>query len=694
MNVEYSIEGSVAFIQLRRPPVNSLNLATRGELARALKRAAGDTAVAAVVLWGGPDVFCAGADIVEFAGGVEGQAYAEPSLGHLIDTVESFAKPVIAAIAGTCIGGGLELALGCHYRLLASSAALGLPEIRLGLLPGAGGTQRLPRLIGVAPALAMILSGSPVPAQRAAELGIGRLAGSDLRGAAGAWAREVAGQSLNRVRSLTASPPAGQTLEGYFDGQRAALKRPLLAHRMCIDAVRAAVTMEFDAGIAFERECFRALLQTPESKALQYAFFGDRRARVVDGLPADVIPRNLRSVGVVGAGTMGTGIVLSALAAGFPAVLVDSNAEALGRAAVRIRSDIEAAVAKGRIGAGERDRRIGLLSTSSDYARLGAADLIIEAVFEDLAVKQQVFRELGRIAAPEAVLASNTSTLDIDRIGAPADGADRVIGLHFFSPANVMRLLEIVRGTNTSGETIATALAFARKLDKVAVVARIGDGFIGNRMFEEYLRQAYLLLEEGALPAQVDAVLEGWGMAMGPFAVMDLAGGDIGWAIRKRRAQEPAGRPYSKLPDRVCELGRFGRKSGAGYYRYGADGRRQRDPLIDELVVAYSGEIGLHRRDIPDEEIVARCVLALVNEGARLLSEGIAQRGSDIDVVYRYGYGFPAHRGGPMFYADEQGLGQVLEQMATFRSGTHGELWQPAALLLDAARRGARLSST
>ncbi len=692
MNVLYGTEDRVAFVQLTRPPVNSLDRAARRELIDAIDRAVTDPQVDAIVLWGGPDVFCAGADITEFSRGLDGEAFVEPTLTHVVDTVESSPKPVVAAIAGPCMGGGLELALACHYRLIASSARLALPEIKLGLIPGAGGTQRLPRLIGVAKALSMMLSGDTVSAACAIEFGIGRAVAGDLRMAAAEWTRQIVGKQVLRLRSMTAQVPQGLAEGSYFEGERARVKSALPAPQRCIDAVRAAATIPFDAGIRVERDCFRQLMQSPEAKALRYAFFSDRRAAVIDGLAAKTDSRRIDAVGVVGAGTMGTGIALCALNAGLPTVLIESRPAALAQAVMRMRGHYDGALAKGRLDASERDRQLSLLTTSTDYSALANADLIIEAVFEDMSVKREVFQTLDRVAKPSAILASNTSTLDVERIAAATPRTDLTLGLHFFSPAHVMRLLEVVRTSRTSPGTLVTAMTLAKRLGKTAVVARVCDGFIGNRMFEEYLRQAYFLLDEGATPGQIDGALEKWGMAMGPLAVMDLAGGDIGWAIRKRRSLEQPGRPYSKIPDRLCELGRLGRKTGAGYYRYDAKGTRIQDHKIEDLIVAYSREVGLARRHVPDEEIVARCVLALVNEAARLLAEGIAQRGSDIDVVYRNGYGFPAHRGGPLFYADEVGLAGVIARMESFRQGYHGQFWEPAPLLLDCVQRGARLS--
>lgn len=429
------------------------------------------------------------------------------------------------------------------------------------------------------------------------------------------------------------------------------------------------------------------------ARALQYAAEGDARAATIDDLPAGTQAAAFARLGIVGAGTMGTGIAISALNAGLPTVLVESRADALDAARKRIAATLDGAVKKGRIDAAERDRRLALLSCATTLEALASVDVVIEAVFEDLAVKQGVFRQLDAIVRPGALLASNTSTLDVDLIASATARPADVIGLHFFSPANIMRLLEVIRGRQTSPQALATAMALARRLGKVAVVARVCDGFIGNRMFEEYLRQAYFLLDEGLTPRRVDTALEQWGMAMGPFAVMDLAGGDIGWAIRKRRAVEQPDRPYSHLPDRVCELGRFGRKTGAGWYRYDAEGQRHDDPEITALVAAHAAALGLPQREMSDHEIVARCVLALANEGARIVEEGIAQRASDVDAVYRHGYGFPAHRGGPLYQADERGLAAAVAQMQLYAAGYQGQFWHPAPLILRQLRTGARLSA-
>ena len=684
--------GGVAVITISRPPVNSLNLAARQALLAALHRALEDRDAAAIVIWGGPQIFSAGADIEEFAAGVDGPLYASPALPDLVDVLDAAAKPIVTAIAGACLGGGFEVALACHARVCSVSAKFGLPEVKLGVLPGAGGTQRLPRLIGVEPALQMILSGALVDGRRAQELGIARLVTGDLLAAARNDALALAGKPLPRVSDLTAQLHTGENAERYFEAQRAALKKTLPAALACIEAVKLTLTESLSMGSRREGELFRNLLQTPESKALRYAFFSDRAA----GKPPHTSPgsaeRSIKSAGIVGAGTMGSGIAICCLDAGLPTTLIDATAQAVAAGRARIEAHYEQLKKKGRLDAAAIGERLQRLTTRESYASLYGCDLIIEAVYEDMAVKQQVFRELDRVLRPTAVLASNTSTLDLNLIAGATSRPQDVVGLHFFSPANVMRLLEVVRGKDTSDSTLAAALRFGKSIGKTSVVTGVCDGFIGNRMFEEYLRQAYALVDLGVLPYRIDAVLEDWGMAMGPFAVMDLAGGDIGWAIRKRRQAEHPDRPYSKFPDLVCELKRFGRKTGAGYYAYDASGRRSEDPVITQLATQHARAIGQQRSDVSDQEILERCLFALVNEGAKLLDEGIAERASDIDVVYRNGYGFPPHRGGPLYFADALGLDHILRSMATFRSGYEGWFWEPAPRLVDAARRSVRLT--
>jgi 3-hydroxyacyl-CoA dehydrogenase len=692
MTVQYEIRDRVAAVTIDRAPVNALNLETRQELADRLRAALSAAEVEAIVLWGGPRIFSAGADIEEFAAGCDGPAfYTEPTLPTIVATVDASTKPVVAAIAGACLGGGFELALACHARLCATSARFGLPEVKLGLIPGAGGTQRLPRLIGIEQALHLILSGSTIDANRAGSMGIAQCVEGDLLTAACAHARFLAQQPLGRVSDLPARLAAEEGAKDYFAAQRAALKRALPAPLACIDAVEFALSHTVSAGSRREFELFQDVRQTPESEALRYAFFSDRAAGKQRAAAA---ARPTGRVAIIGSGTMGTGIAICCLDAGLETILTDACRDALGRAHARIEEHYSQLVRKARLDPAVAVDRVHLLSVTDRYDSLGDRDLVIEAVYEDMAVKQAVFRELDRVLPPSAVLASNTSTLDLNEIASVTNRPGAVVGLHFFSPANIMRLLEVVRGRATSGATLATALRFAKTIGKTAVVAAVCDGFIGNRMFEEYLRQAYFLVDQGVLPWRIDAVLERWGMAMGPFAVMDLAGNDIGWAIRKRRALQQPSRPYSTFPDKVCELQRFGRKSGAGYYAYDAGGRRAEDPIITRLAEDHARALGLARNDVPDEEIIERCVLALVNEGGRLLDEDIAERASDLDVVYRNGYGFPGYRGGPLFFADTIGLERVLRSMQTFRAGYAGWFWEPASRLVNAAQRGARLTDS
>ncbi len=694
MTIDYENSRRVALITIRRPPVNSLNLATRHALLAALDRALDDTEVDAIVIWGGPHVFCAGADIEEFAAGLDGATYASPALPTLVDALDAASKPVIAAIAGACLGGGLEVALACHARTCTANARFGLPEVRLGVLPGAGGTQRLPRLIGVEAALQLIVSGALIDAQRAQELGIARVIEGDLLDTARSEALALVGKAIPRVSDLPAQLRAGENAERYFNAQRAALRKPLPAPLACIDAVALTLTEPVSVGSRREAELFRNLLQTPESGALRYAFFSDRAAGKPPAAIPDSAERSVKNVGIVGAGTMGSGIAICCLDADLSTTLIDATPQAVAAGRARIEAHYEQLKKKGRLDASAINERMQRLATADGYASLSGCDLVIEAVYEDMSVKREVFRELDRVVRPTAVLASNTSTLDLNLIAAVTSRPQDVVGLHFFSPANVMRLLEVVRGNATSASTLAAALRFGKLIGKTSVVTGVCDGFIGNRMFEEYLRQAYLLVDLGVPPYRIDAVLEDFGLAMGPFAVMDLAGGDIGWAIRKRRQAEQPDRPYSRFPDRVCELKRFGRKTGAGYYAYDATGKRSEDPVIAQLAIEHARAIGQMRGDVSDTEIVERCIFALVNEGTKLLDEGIAERASDIDVVYRNGYGFPAHRGGPLYFADSLGLDHILRSMATFRSGPEGWFWEPARGLVDAARLGTRLTRT
>jgi 3-hydroxyacyl-CoA dehydrogenase len=683
VQIDYRVDRAVAIISFANPPVNGLSHAVRAGLSAALERAQTDSSVRAVVLTGASGLFSAGADIREF--GTHASA-AEPTLRQLIDLVETSAKPVIAAIAGTCLGGGLELALAAHYRVASANAKLGLPEVKLGLLPGAGGTQRLPRLVGVERAIDMIVSGEPVPATDMANAALLDLVvnGDPLAGAVElAASAEVATKPPPKTRDIPLNQP---NLAALCEAARARLKaeRSLLPAPMrAVNAIEAA-GRSFDQGLAIERRAFLELMETPESKGLRHAFFAERAAGKVDGITSSTPVRPLDQAAVIGAGTMGAGIAVSLLDAGIPLWLVEADQAALDRGLARITGIYDRQVKKGKLTAGEQDRRLALLRPTLSYETIGQADVVIEAVFESMEVKRQVFIALDRVMKRGAVLATNTSTLDVNTIAGFTRRPSDVLGLHFFSPANAMRLLEVVRGPGTAPEVLATALRLGKALRKVAVVSGVCDGFIGNRMLEANTKQAWYLVEEGATPGQIDRVMESFGVAMGPFRVGDLVGHDVSLAIRQRRRAERPGYLCSTLPDKLCQLGRLGQKTGGGWYDY-PEGPRRPAPsaVVEALITAHRAEIGASPRQIDDSEIVDRLVYALVNEGARILEEGIAARASDIDVVYLTGYGFPPARGGPMFYADQVGLDHVLRRVREFARNSHGDpaFWTPAPLL-------------
>ncbi len=689
--------GNVAVITLNNPPVNGLSLAARRALAEQLDRAEDDAAITAVVLTGAGKAFCAGADIKEFG---SPQAIIEPNLFSLILRIEQFSKPVVAAIHGICMGGGLELALGCHYRVAPPGATVALPEVKIGLVPGAGGTQRLPRVLGAETALNMIVTGEPVKSEVLAQIPgqklFDRLIDGDLLAGALALAEERAAvRPLPLVRHLPATHPEA---DGYFQFARntaRAMAKHFPAPLRCVDCVEQAVKngtpAQFEAGISYERTAFLNLIMTPESRALRHAFFAERAASKIADVPDDTPLRPIAKVAVIGAGTMGGGIAMNFLNAGLPVVMLEAKPEALERGVATIRKNYEAQVKKGKLKPDKLDARMALLSTTLDYADLAEADLVIEAVFEDLDVKRAVFEQLDAVMKPGAILASNTSTLDLNRIAAFTQRPQDVIGTHFFSPANVMKLLEVVRGEQTARDVLATVMALGKKIKKTCVVSGVCDGFIGNRMIEQYFRQSTFLLEEGATPAQVDRAMEKFGFAMGPFRMSDLAGNDVGWYIRKRRYLEKPELRYSKTADLLCELGRFGQKTSAGWYDY-APGKRDAQPSarVEQMIADHRATLGLAPRKISDDEIVHRLVYALVNEGARLLEEGIASKAGDIDMVYLTGYGFPLHRGGPMAYANEQGLFNVVQALKRFARNPHddGAFWQPAPLLARLAADG------
>ncbi len=690
MTASYELRGAVAVITLNNPPVNGLGYATRRSVADGVDRANADPAVQAIVITGAGRVFCGGADIREFG---TPKAVAEPNLLSLILQVEASAKPVVTAVHGVCMGGGLELALGCHYRVAAPGTQVALPEVKLGLVPGAGGTQRLPRALGVEHALNMIASGEPVKSELLAAIPgqklFDRVIDGELVAGAVAFALEVAAQRpLPRVRDRKALHPNPDGYFGFARNTVKAMAKNLVAPGKCVDCVEAAVKRPFDDGLRFERETFVGLIWSPQSKALRHAFFGERAASKIPDVPDDTPQRKVERVAVIGAGTMGGGIAMNFLNAGLPVVILEAKQEALECGVGVIRKNYEAQVRKGKLDAAKYEQRIALLQPALAYDAIRDADLVIEAVFEEMDVKEQVFRKLDAVCKPGAILATNTSTLDVNRIAAATQRPQDVLGMHFFSPANVMKLLEVVRGEQTAKEVLATVMALARRIRKTAVVARVCDGFIGNRMIEQYARQAGFLLDEGCTPQQVDKAIEKFGFAMGPFRMSDLAGNDISWAIRKRRALERPELRYSRTADLVCELGRFGQKTGAGWYDYKPG---KRDAIVSSVVAGlieqHRAELGIQPRKIGDDEIVQRLVYALVNEGARILDEGIASKASDIDMVYLTGYGFPVWRGGPMCYADTVGLFNVVQAMQRFARNPHDDqaFWQPAPLLAKLA---------
>ena len=698
MSADYTVQGPVALITLNNPPVNGLGLATRVALTDGLARALADEAVTAIVITGAGKAFSGGADITEFG---SPKAFQEPNLLSVILALEASPKPVIAAVHSVCMGGGLELALGCHYRMAAPGCQVALPEVKLGLLPGAGGTQRLPRALGVEPALNMIVSGEPVKSEHLLALPgqklFDKLATSPdtMLAEALAFATEVANvRPLPLVRHLPCKHPQG---DAYFQFARNMVKgmaKHFPAPLKCIDAVQAATQKTFVVGMAFERDTFLNLMWTPEHRALKHLFLAERAASKVPDVPSDTALRAINSVAVIGAGTMGGGIAMNFLNAGVPVKLLEAKPEALARGLATIRSNYESQVKKGKLKPDKLAQRMALLTTTLSYDDLKEADLVIEAVFEDMGVKETVFRELDRVMKPGAILASNTSTLDLNHIAAITRRPQDVVGLHFFSPANVMKLLEVVRGDKTAKDVLATVLALAKKIKKTAVVSGVCDGFIGNRMVDPYIRQAGFLLDEGCTPAQVDRAMEKFGMAMGPFRMSDLAGNDIGWAIRKRRYVEAPQIKYSRTADLLCEQGRFGQKTGAGWYDY-VPGKRDAVPSaqVVKMIEAHRATLGITPRKISDDEIVQRLVYAQVNEGARILEDGIANKSSDIDIVYIYGYGFPVHRGGPMHYANEVGLFNVVAAMQRFSQNPldDASFWQPAPLLQRLVAAGSTL---
>ena len=689
MTAEYKVHGSTAVITLNNPPVNGLGFKTRAAIVEGVVKAEGDPAIKAIVITGHGKAFSGGADIKEFN---TPAATAEPNLNTVIRVLDDAKKPVVAAIHSVAMGGGLELAMGCHFRIAQKGSQIALPEVKLGVLPGAGGTQRLPRLIGAEAALNMIVSGNTVLAEKLAGTALfDQVVDSDVLDAALKFADAAVSNKtpLKRARDIKLEVPTAEGFFGFAHNTVAAIAKNYPAPLKCVEAVEASATKKFDEGMRIEREAFMWLVQTPESKALRHAFFGERAASKIADIPEGTPTRKIERVAVIGAGTMGGGIAMNFLNAGIPVIVLEMKQDALDRGVGVLRKNYENTVKKGKLSEAKLTERMALLTTTLSYDDIKDADLVIEAVFEEIGVKETVFKKLDEVMKKGAILASNTSTLDVDKIASFTKRPEDVVGLHFFSPANVMKLLEIVRGAKTSKDVLATVMQLSKKIKKTGVVSGVCDGFIGNRMIEQYSRQAGFLIEEGALPQQVDKAVEKFGFAMGPFRMGDLAGNDIGWAIRKRRYVDKPNITYSKTADLLCELGRFGQKTGAGWYDYKA-GDRTAYPskVVDDMVIKQSKDLGIERRKISDEEIVERLVYALVNEGAHILEEGIAQRASDIDMVYLTGYGFPLYRGGPMFYADTVGLSNVLRAIEKYSHGLQGSAWKPAPLLVKLAHEG------
>ncbi len=695
--VHYEVRGNVALMTIDNPPVNPLSSGVRQGLHDGLTQALADDAVAAIVLTGAGRAFIAGADISEFGGKSEG-----PSLGDCLAAMDNSSKPIVAAINGTAFGGGLEVALCCHYRVIAPSAPVGLPEVKLGLLPGAGGTQRLPRLIGAEKALSFILSGDPIPGPAAVQMGIadhlseGNIVEDGLSFAADIIAK---GSPIRRIRDEEEIVRQARDNTEIFDNARknAARKmRKRFAPEMIVQCVEAAVNLgDFDAGIAVEQECFGKCLNHPQRESLIHMFFAEREVAKIPDVPKDTATQDITSAAVIGCGTMGGGIAMSFLNVGIPVIAVEMNQEALDRGLGVIKKNYDIQVQRRRMSAEEVDKRMSLIRGTTDYADISDVDVIIEAIYENIDVKVETFKKMDAVAKPGAVLASNTSGLDIDKMAAATSRPEAVIGLHFFSPANVMKLLEIVRGENTSKEVIATSMKLGRTLNKIAVLSGNAPGFIGNRMLAGYTRQAGEIILQGATPYQVDNAILGFGMPMGPFQMNDLVGLDLGWRARKLAGMKPEDVPITaRVADKLCELDRYGQKTSRGYYIYPEGSRAgQADPEVVKIVEETSAELGIERRPIEDEEVLKRCLYPLINEGARILEDGIAIRPCDIDIVYINGYGFPEVTGGPMFWADQIGLDNILADIKKFEAEYGGDIWKPAPLLEKLVAEGKSFAS-
>ncbi|MFY9573574.1 MAG: 3-hydroxyacyl-CoA dehydrogenase NAD-binding domain-containing protein [Blastocatellia bacterium] len=691
--VSLTKNGDVAVITVNNPPVNALSPGVPEGIAAAVKSIANDSDVKAAVLIGGGRTFIAGADIKEFGKITTGEKKSGSALPLLL-AIEDCPKPMVAAIHGTAFGGGLEFAMAFHYRVAAPSAQVGQPEVKLGIIPGAAGTQRLPRLAGVEKAVEMCAFGEPINAQAALQSGIvDRIIDGDLLAGAVAFAREIAekGEQPPKTRERNQKLGDEQTNAPIFTAARdqaRKTKRGQTAPLAAIDAVEASTRFPFDEGCLKETELFRQCLFGDQSKALIHVFFGEREVAKIPDIPKDTPTIEIKRAAVVGAGTMGGGIAMNYANAGIPVLLKETSQEFIDRGLATIKKNYANSVKKGRFSQEVMDQRMALITPTLTYDGFEQADIVTEAVFEGMELKKQVFGELDKVCKPGTVIASNTSTLNIDEIASVTSRPEWVIGHHYFSPANVMRLLEIVRGKATTKEVIATSMAVAKTLKKVGVLVGNCRGFVGNRMLAPYGREAQFLVEEGAQPQDVDAALYKFGLAMGPLAMGDLAGLDVGWRIRKeyKHLEDPNVR-HPIIADRLCELGRYGQKTGAGWYRYDESRRAIPDPEVEKLIEQAAAEAGITRREITEAEIVGRTMYALVNEGAKILEEGFALRSVDIDIIYINGYGFPAWRGGPMWFADTVGLKSVYDRICQFQS-QHGELWAPAPLLKKLAEQG------
>ncbi|MEQ8815406.1 MAG: 3-hydroxyacyl-CoA dehydrogenase NAD-binding domain-containing protein [Thalassobaculum sp.] len=688
--VRYSREGAIGLIEVVNPPVNALGQAVRAGISAAIRQGTEDPEARVLVIFGEGRTFMAGADIREF-----GKPPMPPILGEVINEIEACPKPTVAAIHGTALGGGLETALGCRFRVALKGSKVGLPEVKLGIIPGAGGTQRLPRVAGVPAALEMITSGRHVPVEEALGLGIvdAVVDGTDARAAGIAFAQRVMDEGLTApaVRDRDDKLAPAREDRSIFEETRKKLAKSMrgrMSPQKAVDAVEAAVDLPIDQGLKRERELIQQCMESPQRAGLVHAFFGEREVAKVPGMSRDVPVRPVRKAAVIGAGTMGGGIAMCFANAGIPVTVLETGREALDRGLGRVRNNYEISAKRGRLTADEVEARMALITPSLDMAELSDADMVIEAVFESMDVKKEVFRKLDAVAKPGAVLASNTSYLDVDEIAAATSRPADVLGMHFFSPANVMRLLEVVRGAKTADDALKTALEIGRKLGKVAVVSGVCDGFIGNRMLKTYKTQMDYLMEDGALPQEIDAAITGFGFPMGLYAMGDLAGLDIGYMTRRREdATRPADARYVAIADRLYDLGRLGQKTGAGWYRY-EDGRTPiPDPAVEAIIVEESQKKGINRRSFSADEIRTRALCALVNEGAKVLAEGIALRPVDIDMVWLFGYGFPSYEGGPMFWADRRGLDKVLADIRGFADHDPNS-WAPAPLLVELAEAG------